>query len=166
MATITAPILINMGIPTLAAHMFVFYFGIVADITPPVALAAYAGSAIAHSNPLKTGVQATKLAITAFIVPYIFAYSPNMLLVIGEPSVWQIIQIAATSLLGIFAVAAGLEGYMHRPTPIWQRLLLLVGGLMLISPDGMTDIIGVVIIAVIVVLQYGLHPKKKAPEAA
>ncbi len=166
MATITAPILINMGIPTLAAHMFVFYFGIVADITPPVALAAYAGSAIAHSNPLKTGVQATKLAITAFIVPYIFAYSPNMLLVIGEPSVWQIIQIAATSLLGIFAVAAGLEGYMHRPTPIWQRLLLLVGGLMLISPDGMTDIIGIAIIAVIVVLQYGLHPKKKAPEAA
>jgi TRAP-type uncharacterized transport system fused permease subunit len=86
MATITAPILIKMGIPVLAAHMFVFYFGIVADITPPVALAAYAGAAIAKCNPLKTGVNATRLAITAFIVPYIFALSPLMLRIISVTS--------------------------------------------------------------------------------
>lgn len=166
MATITAPILINMGIPTLAAHMFVFYFGIVADITPPVALAAYAGSAIAHSNPLKTGITATKLAITAFIVPYIFAYSPKMLLVIGDPTVLQVAQIIVTSLIGIFSISAGMEGFMKRPAPIWQRILLLVGGLMLISPNGLTDIIGIVIIAAIVVLQYGFGRKKMNPSAS
>ena len=100
----------SMGVPMLAAHMFVFYFGIVADITPPVALAAYAGSAIAKSNPLKTGIQATKLAITAFIVPYIFAYSPSMLLI--DTTVGEVIRIAITSLIGMFGVSAGLEGYM------------------------------------------------------
>ena len=80
MATITAPLVVNLGVPVLAAHMFVFYFGIVADITPPVALAAYAASAIARCNPLKAGVTASKLAITAFLIPYIFAMHPSMLL--------------------------------------------------------------------------------------
>ena len=160
MATITAPILIKMGIPVLAAHMFVFYFGIVADITPPVALAAYAGSAIAKSNPLKTGITATKLAITAFIVPYIFAYSPQMLLVIGEPTVFEIIQIVITSLVGIFSISAGMVGYMQHKAPIWQRILLVGGGLLLISPDGLTDIIGFVIVALMVVVQYVFTRKK------
>jgi len=159
MATITAPILINMGIPTLAAHMFVFYFGIVADITPPVALAAYAGSAIAHSNPLKSGVQATKLAITAFIVPYIFAYSPNMLLVIDgyKPTVLQIIQIIITSLIGIFAISAAMEGYMHHKIPAWQRLILAAGGLAMVVPSLITDVIGITLVAIIVLLQYLLQ---------
>jgi len=160
MATITAPILIKMGIPILAAHMFVFYFGIVADITPPVALAAYAGSAIAKSNPLKTGITATKLAITAFIVPYIFAYNPHMLLVIGEPTVLEIVQIVITSLVGIFSISAGMVGYMQHKAPIWQRILLVGGGLLLVSPDTLTDIIGFVIVAIMVVIQYVLTRKK------
>jgi len=160
MATITAPILIKMGIPVLAAHMFVFYFGIVADITPPVALAAYAGSAIAKSNPLKTGITATKLAITAFIVPYIFAYSPHMLLVIGDPTVFDIIQIVITSLIGIFSISAGMVGFMQHKAPIWQRILLVGGGLLLVSPDTITDIIGFAIVALMVVVQYVLTRKK------
>ncbi|MGN1121597.1 MAG: TRAP transporter permease, partial [Eubacteriales bacterium] len=102
MATITAPILVKMGLPLLAAHMFVFYFGIVADITPPVALAAYAGSAIAHSNPLKTGVTATRLAITAFIIPYIFAFNSKMLFI--DATVLEVILIILTSCVGIFAL--------------------------------------------------------------
>ncbi|MCQ2432662.1 MAG: TRAP transporter fused permease subunit, partial [Clostridia bacterium] len=161
MATITAPILIKMGIPTLAAHMFVFYFGIVADITPPVALAAYAGSAIARSNPLKTGIQATKLAITAFIVPYIFAYSPKMLLMIEgfQPTILEVFQIIFTSIVGIFAISAGMEGYMQHNIPIWERIILIAGGLCMISPDLITDIIGVVVVAVIIVLQYVIGPK-------
>ena len=110
MASTCAPILIKMGFPLVAAHFFVFYFGIVADITPPVALAAYAGSAIAKGNPMKTGINATKLAIAAFIVPYIFAYSPAMLFV-NVTSVWEVIQIVLSALLGIFGVAAGLEGF-------------------------------------------------------
>lgn len=109
MATITAPIVIKLGIPLLPAHMFVFYFGIVADITPPVALAAYAGSAIAHSNPLRTGVTATKLAIAAFIIPYIFALNPAML-IIDTPAL-EVITVVATSLIGMFGVAIGMEGY-------------------------------------------------------
>ena len=129
MATITAPILIKMGIPVLAAHMFVFYFGIVADITPPVALAAYAGAAIAKCNPLKTGVNATRLAITAFIVPYIFAYSPEMLF-IGDVKWYDVVLICITAVIGIVGVSAGMEGYMYVKCPWWQRILLLGGGLL------------------------------------
>ncbi len=162
MATITAPILVEMGIPPLAAHMFVFYFGIVADITPPVALAAYAGSAIAHSNPLKTGVTATKLAITAFIVPYIFAYSPEMLLVIGDVSVFEIVRIVVTALIGIYAISAGMEGFMRRPVPLWQRIPLLVGGLMMVTPNALTDVIGIGLIAIVAVFQVAGGQKNAA----
>ncbi len=162
MATITAPILTEMGLPLLAAHMFVFYFGIVADITPPVALAAYAGSAIAKSNPLKTGVTATRLAITAFIIPYIFAYSPHMLLV--DPTTTgvlqfaveplQLVQIIVTSLSGIFALSAGMEGFMYNKTSWWQRIFLIAAGLTLIEPKLLTDVIGFALITVSVLAQF------------
>ncbi len=161
MATITAPILVKMGIPVLAAHMFVFYFGIVADITPPVALAAYAGSAIAKSNPLKTGLTATKLAITAFIVPYIFAYSPEMLLVIGNPSVVDVVRIAITSFIGIYSISAGMVGYMHHTTPFWQRIPLIIAGVMLVVPELITDIVGVAIVVAIILIQYIFTKNKK-----
>ena len=133
MASTCAPILIKMGYPLVAAHFFVFYFGIVADITPPVALAAYAGSAIAKSNPMKTGINATKLAIAAFIVPFIFAYNPQMLFE-NVTSVFQVIQIVITALLGIFAVAAGLEGYILRTMHWPLRVLAVIGGLTLLIP--------------------------------
>ena len=151
MATITAPILIEMGLPTLAAHMFVFYFGIVADITPPVALAAYAGSAIAGSNPLKTGVTATRLAITAFIIPYIFAYNPKMLFINATPI--EVVIIVVTACIGIFALSAALEGYMFRRMKIYETLPLLVGGILLIIPDNLLSAIGFAVVAVVVVIQ-------------
>ena len=154
MATITAPILINMGIPLFAAHMFVFYFGIVADITPPVALAAYAGSAIAKSNPLKTGVTATRLAITAFIVPYIFAYSPEMLIIGSDKPWYEIVLLIITALLGIYVISAGMEGYMNRHMPWWQRIVALAGGLLMVIPGYKTDIAGLVLIAVVFALQF------------
>ena len=163
MATITAPILIKMGLPVLAAHMFVFYFGIVADITPPVALAAYAGSAIAHSNPMKTGVTATRLAITAFIVPYIFAYSPEMLLI--DAAWYDVVLIVITALIGIFAVSAGMEGYMFAKCPWWQRIMLLGGGLLCIIPGIMTDLAGVVLLAIVIVLQKITEKKNLTPPA-
>ena len=160
MATITAPILIKMGIPMLAAHMFVFYFGIVADITPPVALAAYAGSAIAKSNPLKTGVTATKLAIAAFIVPYIFALNPAMLIVDVENPL-LIVQIAITSLFGIFGLSAGLEGFVVRHASWVERIILIAAGLMLIIPETITDIVGVVLIVGVIVYQVLSEKKQK-----
>lgn len=159
MATITAPILIKMGIPALAAHMFVFYFGIVADITPPVALAAYAGSAIAKSNPLKTGVTATRLAIAAFIIPYMFAYNPKMLFI--DAGVFDIISIIITSFIGIYAVSAGMEGHMFIKLPWWQRILTLAGGLMLIVPETITDIVGVALVALVIVIQKLSEKKEK-----
>ena len=162
MASTCAPILIKMGIPTIAAHFFVFYFGIVADITPPVALAAYAGSAIAKGNPMKTGITATRLAIAAFIIPFIFAYSPSILF-IGEGLKWfNIALIIITSVDGMFAVAAGLSGYFFKKMNIIERLLAIGGGLCMIIPGTLTDIIGLGAIALVVVFQFVFHKKKAA----
>ena len=163
MASTCAPILITLGIPKVAAPFFVFYFGIVADITPPVALAAYAGSAIAKSDPMKTGINATKLAIAAFIVPYIFAMNPSMLLM--DQGVLAAIQVIITSCLGIFGIAAALEGYIVTRAPWWQRILLAAGGLCLIDPEFMTDVVGVAVIVVVIVLQIVLRKHSK-PAAA
>ena len=158
MAATCAPILTRMGVPILAAHFFVFYFGIVADITPPVALAAYAGSAIAKSNPMRTAFNATKLAIAAFIIPYVFCFSPAMLLI--ETNAASVAIIAITSLIGIFGVAAALEGYLFTNMGIIDRILLIAGGLMMIVPGTMTDIIGLVLIVAGVALQMMMKNKK------
>lgn len=158
MAATTAPILVRMGVPILAAHFFVFYFGIVADITPPVALAAYAGSAIAKSNPMKTALNASKLAIAVFIVPYVFCYNPSMLLIDTTPL--AVIQIAVTSLIGIFGVSAALEGYCFAHMNVFIRVLIAFGGLLLIIPGAVTDIIGLVIVIACVGFQKGLSVKR------
>ncbi|MBR3835661.1 MAG: TRAP transporter permease [Clostridia bacterium] len=162
MASMVAPILMrSLSIPVLAAHMFVFYFGIVADITPPVALAAYAGSAIAKSNPLKTGVTATRLAITAFIVPYIFAFSPEMLIIGADKPWYEIVLLVITALCGIFIVSAGMEGYLLKNMPWWQRIMALAGGLCMIIPGLVTDIAGVVLIVLVLVVQKFLTKDKQ-----
>ena len=158
MAATCAPILVSMGVPAVAAHFFVFYFGIVADLTPPVALAAYAGAAIAQANPMKTAVTATKLAIGAFIVPYVFALNPMMLFV-NVTSALEVVLIVLTSLVGIFAVSAALEGYFICKMTWYHRLLSAVGGLLLIYPGIVTDSIGLGLVLVVVLLQ--IVTKKK-----
>ena len=154
MAATCAPILMDpsIGVTKMAAHFFVFYFGIVADITPPVALAAYAGSAIAKADPMKTGVNATKLAIAAFIVPYIFAMNPQMLFV-DVSSALQVVQICISALLGIFGVAAALNGFLYRPIPALLRVAMAVGGLGMMIPGTATDIAGFVLVVGIVLYQ-------------
>ena len=137
--------------PDLAAHFFVFYFGIVADLTPPVALAAYAGAAIAQANPMKTAFTATKLAIGAFIVPYVFALNPAMLFI--DTTVWEVITICITSFVGIFAVSASLEGYFLHHMAWYERLISVIGGLLLIYPGITTDIIGVALVGIMLVIQ-------------
>lgn len=144
-STIAAPALVLLGVPVLAAHMFVFYFGIVADITPPVALAAYAGAGIAKADPFKTGVTATKLAIGAFIIPYIFVLSPQILLIGSTPA--GIVQILITSICGMTAVGASMIGYLLTNMSIMERIVFFAGGLMLIDPGTITDIAGLVILA-------------------
>ena len=158
MAATCAPILVRMGVPMVAAHFFVFYFGIVADLTPPVALAAYAGAAIAQANPMKTALQATKLAIGAFIVPYAFALSPSMLLI--DTTVLDVVLIVITSLIGIASVSAAMEGYLVGNLNWFRRLLALVGGLMMIYPGTRTDIIGLALSGLVIALCL-LDKKKK-----
>ena len=161
MASTCAPILIKMGIPVVAAHFFVFYFGIVADITPPVALAAYAGSAIAKSDPMKTGVNATKLAIAAFIVPYIFAYSPALLFE-NVSGWWEVTQICISALLGIFGIAAALNGHLYKKVPWYFRLLLVAGGLGMMIPGTLTDVAGLALVVLVIAVQYWSAKLEKA----
>ncbi len=160
MAATCAPILVRMGVPDLAAHFFVFYFGIVADLTPPVALAAYAGAAIGQANPMKTAFTATKLAIGAFIVPYVFALNPALLFI--DTGVWEVITICITSLIGIFAVSSSLEGWFFRGMPWYQRILAAVGGLLLIYPGAVTDLIGLGLVGVVLVLQIIVLNQERA----
>lgn len=163
MAATTAPILIRMGVPTMAAHFFVFYFGIVADITPPVALAAYAGSAIAKSKPMKTAFNASKLAIAVFIVPYMFCYTPAMLLIDTTPL--RVVQIAITAFIGVFAVASALEGYCFARMHMITRIVIAAGGLMLIHPALLTDVIGIAVVVAILVFNRVVEKKKYAATA-
>ena len=152
MASTCAPILVQMGFPLVAAHFFVFYFGIVADITPPVALAAYAGAAIAKANPMKTGINATKLAIAAFIVPYIFAYSPAMLFD-NVSSAFEVVQIVVSALIGLFGVAAALNGFVYKKIPMLFRLAMAAGGLCMMIPGTASDVVGLVVVGGIVLIQ-------------
>ena len=152
MAATCAPILIRMGVPTIAAHFFVFYFGIVADLTPPVALAAYAGAAIAQASPMKTAITATKLAVAAFIVPYVFALNPALLFV--DTNVWGVVSISITAFIGITAVSASLEGYLHTHMSWYQRLICCAGGLMLIFPGTVTDVGGILLVGIVFAMQY------------
>ena len=161
MAATCAPILRRMGVEPIAAHFFVFYFGIVADLTPPVALASYAGAAIAQSNPMKTAFTSTKLAIAAFIVPYAFALNPTMLFV-GVENVWQVVLIIISSLIGIFGVSSALEGFVITKMNPIERVMSAAGGLLLIDPNPITDVIGIALVAGAIVWQVLKRRKEKA----
>ena len=166
-STITAGAIIQLGVQPLAAHMFAFYFGIIADVTPPVALAAIAGAAIAKARPMKTAFNATKLAIGAFIIPYMFVYNSQMLMI--DASVGRILFIIATALIGMFGISVALEGYGFNFTGILhgtkkpaalvkgfdvlERLLFAVAGLLCVIPETKSDIVGLIMIAVLVAYQ-------------
>jgi len=158
-STIAAPALEQMGVPVLAAHMFVFYFGIIADVTPPVALAAYAGAGISGGNALKTGVHASKLAIAAFIIPYVFVLSPVLLMVDATPL--ALVSVTLTALLGMIAISSALCGFLADHCRPYERILLIIAGLLMIKPGGITDLVGLALFVVILVMQY-----RRAKEAA
>ncbi|MBO2533390.1 MAG: C4-dicarboxylate ABC transporter [Thermoactinomycetaceae bacterium] len=153
MATMAAPAIIKLDptIPLIAAHLFVFYFGIVADITPPVALAAYAGAGIANANPFRAGVTATKLAVGAFLIPYIFVLNP--VLVLEGATWWNVPLAVATALIGMFGVSGAMLGYFRTHCNLLERLILFVGGISLIYPGLVTDAVGIGILALIYFLQ-------------
>ena len=166
-STITAGAIISLGIEPLAAHMFAFYFGIIADVTPPVALAAIAGAAIAKAKPMKTALNATKLAIGAFIIPYMFVYNSKMLMI--NASALSVVMIIVTAILGMFGISVALEGYGFNNTGFFynsrkgkatiiafdavERLLFAIAGLLCVIPETKTDIIGVSLLAVLIAYQ-------------
>ena len=151
---------INEGYALLPAHLFTFYFGIIADITPPVALAAMAGAAIAKSDPLKTGLDASRLAIAAFLVPYLFVLSPQMLML--NARWYEVVQIVITSLVGMFGIGMGLEKFWKSKLNILQAIIAVAGGLALVYPGTLTDAIGIVLVGLVVVSQLIQNKKARA----
>ncbi|MDR0896756.1 MAG: TRAP transporter permease [Oscillospiraceae bacterium] len=148
----------------LPAHLFTFYFGIVADITPPVALAAMAGAAIAKSNPLKTGVEATRLAIAAFLIPFMFVFNPAMLM-LNAPW-YQVVQIAVTAIIGMTGIGMALEKFWTVKLTVIEQIIALAGGLMLIEPALLTDAIGIVLVGGVYLWQRHRGKVVKTPGVA
>lgn len=159
-STIAAPAIVALGAPVLSAHMFTFYFGIVADITPPVALAAFAASGIAGGSAMRTGVNSTKLAIAAFIIPYIFVLSPEILLI--DATFMDAIFVILTAAVGMTGVSAGLIGYWMAPMYWWERIWAAIAGLLLIVPGWQTDVFGLGSLAVIFAFQV-IRSRKNKP---
>ncbi len=170
-ATIAAPALANIGIPTLVAHLFVFYFGLFANITPPVALASFAGAGIAGGHPMRTGWQSLKLSMAGFIVPFMFVYNPAMLFIdvtglpmnateFPAPPLLDMLSITVTSIIGIIALSAAVEGYFKAGLSGIGRIILAGGALMLIVPETMTDIIGLVIVGTVLIINMKRVPFK------
>lgn len=143
---------LDVAVPVLAAHMFVFYFGIVADITPPVALAAFAATGISGGEPMRTGGNAVKLAIAAFIIPYMFVLQPEILMI--DTNVWEVTFIVITAVLGMNAIGASMVGYWYRKIPWYVRIIAFLTGLSLMYPGTMTDIIGFTAFALLIILQF------------
>ncbi|NTU30849.1 TRAP transporter permease [Brevibacillus sp. HB1.1] len=158
-STIAAPALIQLGVPAIAAHMFTFYFGIVADITPPVALAAFAASGIAKSKPIRTGVESTRLSIAAFMAPYIFVISPALLLI--NTTLLESIWVMLTSTLGMIGVGAGLIGYWMSKLNVLERILAVAGGVLAVIPGIETDIAGFILLGLVFSLSYYKARKQK-----
>lgn len=161
-STIASPALVKLGVPVLAAHFFVFYFGIIADLTPPVCVAAFAASGIAKGDPIKTGLNATKLAIAAWIIPYMFVYSPSMLMI--NTTGFDVVLIFITSILGMAAIAAGIHGYLFTEASWMERAVFIVAGLLMIHPHILTDIIGIPFLCGMFYLQWRKSKKNALPK--
>ncbi|WP_071459182.1 TRAP transporter permease [Bacillus massilinigeriensis] len=158
-STIAAPALINLAVPALSAHLFVFYFGIIADITPPVALAAFAAAGVSGGEPIKTGVNSAKLAIAAFIIPYIFVLSPQLLMI---DTTWPyLIWIVFTAFAGMMAIGAGIIGFWMRKMYWFERIAGVAGGLLLIYPGKVSDIIGLSTFAILLAMQFFIKREDK-----
>jgi len=174
-STIAAPAIIALLAPdvpasaaplivVLSAHFFVFYFGIIADITPPVALAAFAASGISGGDPIRTGVNSAKLAIAAFIIPYMIVFSPALLMI--DVTIWQILWVVFTAIMGMIAIGVGIIGYWYRPVSWIERIVLLAAGLAMIYPESLSDTIGLIVFGIMFVIQYVTRNKENGSKVA
>jgi len=156
-AALLIPALIKLGIPTIAAHLFVFYFAIISAITPPVAMAVYAAAGISGSNIWKTGIAAMKIGATGFVVPFMFVYGPSLLLIGSSTS---IVTTIISASIGVVALSAGLMGWFLKKTSLLERIMLISAALLLIKPGIYTDLIGLALLAIIIFFQKFLHPSE------
>ena len=160
---LVAPALVQMGVLPMAAHLFILYFGTRADITPPVALAAYAGAGIARSDPWKTGWAAFQLGIAGFIIPFMFVYAPELLFVGG---LWSILSALVTATFGVYILAAAVQRCLLINTKWYEALLLLAASLLLIKPGLKTDLTGAVLFIVVFLLQWFRRKRKDKPASS
>ena len=162
LSIMAAPALVQLGVLPLAAHLFILYFGVIADVTPPVAVAAYAGAGIAGGNTMRTGMNALRLAIAGFMIPYIFAMDPALLALGGS---WiRTIQLIITSLAGVLALGSAAGGYLLTRTKLFERILLIISAILLLTPNILTDIPGIIILAAVLYMQY-MRQKKETVTA-
>ncbi len=161
-ASILAPALTKLGLPPLTAHLFVFYFACLSAITPPVALAAYAGAGIAKCNPMKTAIEACKIGFAGFLVPFAFCYAPAMMLKGPLPSV---LSVAITALIGTIYISAGFQGWFLTMLSPIERIILIVGGLLLFTPGTITDIMGLVLVGIFTFIAHARSKKNITPTA-
>ena len=156
-STIAAPALVQLGIPALVSHMFCFYFAMFANLTPPVALAAFAAAGIAGGSPMKTGWASVKLALAGFILPYMFVYNTDLLLL--DTPIAKAVQVAITAAIGVFMISIAVEGFLFRKVSVLVRILSLVGAFLLIDSGAVTDLVGIAICAAVVIYQKTIHKK-------
>lgn len=162
LATLVAPALVAMGAPLFSAHFFILFFGVDADVTPPVGLASFAAASIAGANPMRTGIEAFKIGTTAYILPYLFIYSTAFFL---DAPLIELLEVLPTCFIGAAFVATGVRGYYLRLTPVWQRIILIAGSIMLMMPEMWSDLIGAPMIAIITLIQYRMNKREEAEKA-
>jgi len=158
MASLLAPGLIKIGVPLIAAHMYIFYFACLSAITPPVALASYAGAALSGASPSKTGYLGFRLGLAAYIVPYMFVYAPSLLAIGGY---FRIILTLITAIFGIFSLGFSVQGWLFDNINIYQRILLFLTALLLIKPGITTDLPGITILCIVAIYRYKIHKKNQ-----
>ena len=151
---IATPALGNLGVPPLAAHLFVLYYGVLADLTPPVCVAAYAAGGIAGANPFKTGTTAFRLGNAKVMVPFVFVYAPTMLIVIGDFDIWEYLNVVGSCVIGIVLLGAALTGFLLAPLHMMWRLVLAFGAIMMVAPSMESNWIGLAVLLPVAIQQY------------
>src|SRR5690242_7571281 len=165
-AVIAAPAMIQLGVPDFAAHMFIFYYAVLSEVSPPTALSPFAAAAITGGDPYKTTLQCWKYTTPAFLVPFMFVLDPSgtgLLLTgsfktLGQANWGSVALVTITAAVGIVALAAGFQGWLFKKTPLYERLMLLVAGVLLVYPTGAADLIGFVLVVLVLALQWFRRP--------
>lgn len=156
-STIAAPALVQLGIPALVSHMFCFYFAMFANLTPPVALAAFAAAGIAGGSPMKTGWASVKLALAGFILPYMFVYNTDLLLL--DTPIIKAVQVAVTAAIGVFMIGIAVEGLLFKKANVLIRIVSLIGAFLLIDSGAVTDLVGIAVCAAVIIYQKTMQKK-------